>query len=87
MISFSNVFTRPTVNGTRSRPKPTKFIFIHFLRPGVRANDKIKTEANKKGEKVSTKRVPPGPKGSKTIKPSETTVETFAPLHFVAFNF
>ena len=53
----------------------------------VRANDKVKTEANKKGEKVSTKRVPPGPKGAKTIKSGETTVETFAPLHFVAFNF
>jgi len=48
----------------------------------VKENDALKTEANKRGEKVVCKRLPPGPKPMATLKAKSTVIETFAPLHF-----
>ena len=50
----------------------------------VHKNDAIKTEANKKGEKVVCKRLPELPKAGRTIRTKETVTEVFAPLEFNA---
>ena len=49
----------------------------------VHTNDKIKHEANMKGEKVVCRREAEGPKSGQTIKSKQTVTETFAPLEFV----
>ncbi|CAD7940549.1 unnamed protein product [Amoebophrya sp. A120] len=53
----------------------------------VKETDKIKAEANKKGEKIVVKRMPECPKPSEIIKARQTVTEVFAPLEFVANHF
>ena len=47
----------------------------------------MKTEANKKGEKIVFKRLPPGPKDGKMVRSKETTVECFCPQEFISNTF
>merc|ERR1719158_2622164 len=46
----------------------------------VKANDVIRQEAKKEGQKVDLKRVPPGPKPGKIIKSDAKSVEVLAPI-------
>ena len=48
----------------------------------VKTNDKLKTEANKKGEKIVCKREALGPRAGFTIKTKAAAIETFTPLIF-----
>merc|ERR1712118_1759 len=49
----------------------------------IKENDVKRAEAKQKGEKVSLKRVPIGPKEMKTVKAREEDVEVLAPLPFI----
>lgn len=46
-------------------------------------NDKLKAEANKKGQRISTKRVPSGPSDAKHVKFSEEKLEAVNVLPFM----
>merc|ERR1712060_771035 len=49
----------------------------------VKENDKKKSDAKLKGEKIVCKRLPEGPKEMKTVKSGKDEVEVLAPLAFI----
>eukprot|EP00824_Muranothrix_gubernata_P017658 TRINITY_DN36048_c0_g1_i1.p1 TRINITY_DN36048_c0_g1~~TRINITY_DN36048_c0_g1_i1.p1 ORF type:complete len:163 (+),score=23.24 TRINITY_DN36048_c0_g1_i1:27-515(+) len=76
--------------GNRIIPKRINLRFEHLRKSRsrdcfvarVQANDKAKTEANKKGEKISTKRIPKPPRIGHTVDLKEAELEFIHPMPF-----
>ena len=69
---------RITVRVDHIRKSRSRLAFVER----VKANDKLKVEAKGRGEKISTKREPAGPRAQHVVDPAKGGIEFLNPLKF-----